>query len=371
MSLAVCTPYVVHESWKPETGEHGYASVKRIRYCYKCGTPVPRDTEACDACGGMEFDEQVVRPSPLDGEEPSIPLPGPWNVVQRWPESTVLSITGGPGTGKSTLVGMLRPDLWMTAEQTPRRAVVTLVRSQHATPETYERVDIAPIRKADDVERRLRDVESGLVALDSLTRAGSWDTQVEILEAMNEWAQSGPDRRVVAILQYNKRGEAAGLNAVEHLVDFCLDAYKDPSGLRVLSCWKNRSGEATARYFKLDEHGVGRPKFEVAAYSVEGDKGEFVLHPWPMKGAIWSELLDVLFGRRRGRNPTRGVAVPGIAGCGLYQPGYERNVLEPADVDERRRFAEEHGLTWWSDRWKSLPEVPDHALVTGDELEAS
>ncbi len=300
---------------------------------------------------------------PPTAEEASIPLPGPWEVLHIWPEATVVSVTGGPGTGKSTLLAMLKPDLWATAEQTPRRAVVTLVRAQRAIAEEYERRDIAPIKTPRDVEARLVDLPGGLFALDSLTRVGAWDEQVRILEVIAEWTHAGEGRRAVVILQHNKRHEGAGLNSVPHLVDACLDVYQDISGLRVLSCWKNRSGDPTARYFQLGADGVRSPDFGRAAWSVEGDAGAYTLHPWPLRGAMWGGVLDALFGRG-GRE--LGVAVPGIAGCGIYQPGYPRNVLEPGDVEQRQRFAEAHGLTWWTERWpEGLPDPvhPDPKVV--------
>lgn len=323
----------------------------RMRYCYSCGIPVPPGDLACSACGDTDFESLIVKPrGSSEREDPSIPLPGPWLVLERWPPSTVVSLTAPPGGGKSSLASLLGPDAWLTSEQTPRRAVDTIARIQAAG---FNRIPVGAIRRPDEVGKVLEaQPDARLVVYDSLSGAGSWDQQVHVLEGIAEWVQAG-ERRALVIVQHNKRGEGAGLNAVQHLVDACLDIYRDPTGRRVLASWKNRAADVGARYFALAAEGVVRCKFDGYSYSVEGEPGLYWLHQWPLPGAKWGELFDVLFERGHG---SRGRAIPGFAGAGRYQPGYDGNVIEPSDVEERRRFAEDHGLTWWRDRWSRLPD---------------
>lgn len=299
-------------------------------HCYDCGSPATPGALTCAGCGGTNFSKGATRPE-REASGGSYDLPWPWDGLGSFPSGSVVALTGGPGSGKSTIGALLKPTTWATAEQTPKQVGPFFRRLSLPVPSVW------PCQSAGSVKDALRDTDAGLFVLDSLTQVGGWQEQAAVLDAITTWTRSAPDRWGLVILQINARGEAAGLLELPHMVDaMCSVAKDEESGLRTLSISKNRNGPLSTRLFGLGARGVVHLTrlARDASYSVEGGPGGYRLHPWPYPGARWAGLLD------KRKPPT------GYASAAIMAPSYERGVLEPGDVDERRAYAESHGLTW-------------------------
>ncbi len=313
-------------------------------FCYDCGAAVPPDCLLCPECGACSFSETETRPRAGVQTPKHADLPWPWTVLHGWPSGFLVSLSGGPGSGKSSLAAVLDPSVWLTSEQTPKQVRVMFDRVAPAG-----RPLICPVSSPAQVADAIDQVAEGLIVLDSLTHCGTWTEQLEILEYLAEWTRARSGRRSLPILQVNAAGDAAGLTAVPHLVDACADLYSDTVGLRRIGTWKNRGGPLDCRYFVVDKDGLNRPPFDRYAWSVEGDPGRYILHAWPLPKARWADVLTGLFERvteSEGGSVAVTVAEPGVAGAGVRVTGYDAGILEPADIADRRRFAEAHGLRW-------------------------
>lgn len=256
-----------------------------------------------------------------------------------WPDGFLIGVYGAKGSGKSTVTGILHPDVWLTSEQTCSQASASLAWAQGAS---WQPIEVVEVATPGDVSANLADIYRGTVVLDSISRVGTLTTQKDALEAVHQWARHETDRRAAVIWQVNERGEPAGLTELQHLVDQICGVAIEESGLRRLHATKNRAGSLGVAYFGLTAKGLERPSFRYS-YSVEGPHGAYQLVPWPSSGARWAGLLDELFERLK-------EARPGLASAGRHVYGYPDGVLLPADVDQRRAFAEAHGLTWYDGR---------------------
>lgn len=302
------------------------------KHCYSCGAALESSALVC-LCGGTLFFANRARPDRVHSA-PTIDLPFPWSaVVESWPEGSLIGLYGPPGSGKSSLAALLRPCAWFTSEQTISQASALLQRLQG---KDYEPTEIRTLSDPEAVKSALADYHQGLVVLDSVTRCGSVNQQLEAMEAIHRWTTAEPDRRALAILQVTKRGEMAGLRELEHLTDAIAGVAVEESGLRRLEASKNRNGGLGTAYFKLGKEGVIKPSFDYS-YSVEGSPGAYALMPWPSPGAKWAGLLD--------REFLEG-ARPGLASAGRFVAGYPGDKLLPADAEDRKKFALAHGLKW-------------------------
>lgn len=299
-------------------------------HCYRCGAPWTAGALACEGCGSTDFTRGGTRPE-AEVSPDSLRLPWPWDGLGCFPAGSVVALTGGPGSGKSTITALLDVATWGTTEQTPVQVGAFFRRLRRPVPLVW------PCSAAAQVKDALRETDRGLFVLDSLTQIGGWTEQASVLHQITEWARSGPHRWGIVVLQINSRGEAAGLLELPHMVDAKLGVtVDDVGGLRTLAASKNRHGPLFSRLFGLGAGGVEQlgALADAASYSVEGSPGAYYLHPWPLPGARWAGLLD------KRKPPT------GYASAAILAPSYARGVLEPADVTERRAYAEAHGLAW-------------------------
>lgn len=350
---------------------HGVHSVNPVRSCYDCGARVPADYLACPDCGSCNLTIGRGRPTRIvDQQAHAIDLPYPWDALGIWPDQTLIALVGPPGSGKSTLAAALDPDLWITTEQTIRLAAIMMDRTgadpeiveidgvtmpdpppvdtRSSTPEQPDgptSVDTSPstLGEADGpVSRRATLPEavgeaSGVVVVDSITEVGHHDEALEGVRWLRQWVDAAPDRRAVVVVGVNAAGRAAGRKAIIHLVDQYVFVRPSEDGSRSFDIQKNRSGPEDNVYFRINAAGVVRPRFPYA-YSVEGSPGSYSLVAYPDKRAKWQGVIEQ---RVKQKQPIRGVA-----GAGTVVPGYPFDLLQPSDVESRRRFAELHGLKW-------------------------
>lgn len=142
------------------------------------------------------------------------------------------------------------------------------------------------------------------------------------------------------IAQFTKQGDMLGPNMLNHMVDVVCTIPDDDLGMRRLSTSKNRFGDLFSRYFALGADGVTEQDFSEYAYSVEGSAGNYSLHLYPQGGAKLAGIFDEL--------SDNGVFIEGYASSAIRCRAYRSGYAQPTDVERRRIFAEDHGLTWVS-----------------------
>lgn len=300
-------------------------------YCYTCGSPWPKDASACPACRGSDRSRGAARPRRA-AENDIVLFDGPWKMIP-WPKQGTVAMYGGPGAGKSSLAGLLQPRRWLTREQEPKPVGDMFRRILPDFMPAVESVDTP-----DDVRRVLSETTRGPVVLDSLTAFGLREALV-VAHLLVKWAQNNNDR-ALAILQLNKDGQAAGYMEIPHLFDAIINVSPDPWGVRAFRVTKSRWCPLESVYWTFDREGkLTIPAFP-ASYSVEGAPGEYWLHPYPLKGAKWNGILGAMNGAD--------ILRPGVASAAIVAGYMPSGFLEPMDVLERKRFAEQNGLAWVS-----------------------
>lgn len=311
------------------------------RYCYACGTPWPEDEICCLSCGGSDPSHGSARPTQAVQND-ALRFDGPWGMLPWIPTGSV-AVFGGPGAGKSSLAALIKPRMWITKEQEPR-PVGDMFR--RLLPDHMPDVRVAD--GAEDVIQALSECEKGPVVVDSLTAFGLKDALI-VAHVLVEWARRKNDR-VLAIVQVNKEGQLAGFMEIPHLFDAVVNVSPDPWGVRAFQVGKSRWSSLGAVYWGFDKDGkIQIPSFN-AAYSVEGEPGDYRLHPFPLKGGKWNGLLTAM--------AEANVLKPGFA-CAATEASYlPSGFLEPMDVAERRTFAERNGLLWLDPATITLP-TPD------------
>jgi len=300
-------------------------------FCYRCGTPWSKDDVLCRACGSRDRGRGVARPT-IATTDDAIHFPWPWQHLP-WPKQGSAVVSGGPGSGKSSLLTLLKPKAWLSREMEPKliRTIFDRV-SPDCVPTVYM------VHNSQTVGDALAQINEGPVALDSLT---ALDTPADALLAAHllvDWAKDHDDRSV-AICQINKQGQAAGFQEIIHLFDVHVELEAEGSGMRTFSLPKSRWSPLFSTYWNFNEHGqIAVPVFDDAAYSVEGSPGGYYLHPFPLKGASWAGLLQLLDDIEELK--------PGCASSAHPARYTDSGFLQPRDWIERKQFAENHGLTW-------------------------
>jgi hypothetical protein len=285
----------------------------------------------CPACKGSDRARGAARPIRPAQNDTAL-FDGPWKLLP-WPKQGTVAMYGGPGAGKSSLAGLLRPTRWLTREQEPK-PVGDMFR--RILPDFMPSVET--VETPEDVKRVLSETQRGPVVMDSLTAFGLREALV-VAHMLVHWAQRNNDR-ALAIIQLNKDGQAAGYMEIPHLFDAIANVSPDPWGVRAFRITKSRWSALESIYWTFDKEGkLTIPEFP-AAYSVEGGPGEYWLHPYPLKGAKWTGVLGALHAAELLR--------PGCASSAIVAGYMPTGFLEPMDIEERRRFAERNGLSWVS-----------------------
>ena len=311
------------------------SSLFPVTHCADCGATSTQNSLTCTTCGsGNTARGGVLKPTKVVPVR-SLPLPWPWDGLGAYPEGAVVSLTGGPGSGKSTIAAVVAgaaPSVtWITSEQTPLQVAAFHRRLSLPIP------SIGTCSTPGQVRDVLRSASTGFVVLDSLTHMGGWTEQAQILHLLRGWCVAEAGRWGLVIMQVNGQGDAAGLMELPHMVEAtCAVSADSMTGLRSLSASKNRNGPLFTRLFGIGPGGLEHVAelAQGASYSIEGGPGAYRLHPWPLPGARWAGLLDKV-------KPGTG-----YASAAILAPSYASGVLEPADVEERRTYAVAHGLTW-------------------------
>lgn len=296
--------------------------------CYDCGSRVPPGELLCRQCGGGDITAGMVRPTRAIETDRGTWM-WPWTLAPI-PPGTCALLAGAKGLGKSSLAALASPTLWFTNEMEPVHVGAMLRRLGVEVPhvEVIEGVD--HLRAALDAAP-----QGSRIVLDSLAELGcGHDGVVDALRHMRSWAQRSGGL-IVAINQITKDGTGQGREALEHVVDQVAYIRADDAGRRRFDVVKNRHGRLVSALIAFGQDGhLDRPQLR-GAYSVEGTPGAYRLVPVPTKGAEWADPFKLA------SPPFEGTASAGRR-AKLYASGW----LLPDDVDERRRFALDHGLRW-------------------------
>ena len=298
-------------------------------YCYNCGTPWNKEEVICPKCGSTQSSKMIARPV-MKTDQDYQTFSFPWNMIP-WPPQGSVCVFGGPGTGKSSISSLIKPKWWITKEQEPKPASHMFDRLTSGwMPE------IAAVDNADEVEDLLMNIKKGPIVIDSLTAFGLKDS-LRIAHLVVNWTRGNNDRSL-SILQATQGGGAAGYTEIPHLYDAVINVSIDPWGVRCFRIHKSRWSGLENAYFTFDENGlITQPEFN-AAYTVEGNAGEYFLHPFPVRGAKWDGIARAL--------SEQNALEPGMASAAQVAAYMPTGFVEPMDHVERRRFAERAGLDW-------------------------
>jgi hypothetical protein len=315
------------------TGDRGKNVIRNKRICYDCAAPInDPDAAYCWRCQGTDIDGRRTKPKHTARRETPA-MPYPWNDVRLRLGGTI-ALSGNKGSGKTTICLAAMPTRILTSEQEPDEVKDTWYRIHPDVP-------CPTIHACYNMEQLYEDLlglDSGdLVVVDSVSAMSSLHESTDVVKRVIERIRTA-QCRCVFILQLNKEGSAFGPNELLHDVDATGQIEQDRFGSRRLVFTKNRHGALTCTYFELGAHGPRRAEFPYA-YSVEGPTGDLQLHLYPLGGAKLGGIFETL--------QEHGVFLEGLASAAVTGP-YRNGFAEPSDVDFRRIFAEQHGLTWVS-----------------------
>ena len=234
--------------------------------------------------------------------------------------------------------GDVRPGRWISSEQEVEQIKDSWYRTHGKEAEPP---NVAYVYTWEDLLEELIGVqEKEIVVVDSITQLGASTHDANVIvkgciEAIRRGQSIG-----VFIAQYTKDGSVAGPNMLGHMVDGVARILRGKDGLRRFTWDKNRMGDEVVTYFTITDRGIERQSWPYA-YSVEGPAGAYELRIYPSKGTThYAGLLD-LIKDQGARLPELGVATAAIVSS-IYPGGY----AEPVDILERKKFAQENGLTW-------------------------
>ena len=230
-------------------------------WCFSCASHLRRGIIKCPNCGSLHIVEEpevFVRndaPPPMEQESinPGWPLSG-----KRMPVCTMLFLSGTAGTGKTTFLSMMGPDVINTNEQSPDKVAVRLKQTNPSHKPCLIRFS------RDKPTLPPGDAVVGLDSSTNLVNGENW-----VVEEFFNWVQckgqykssAGARRWGIVISQATKEGDYAGSATVPHICDFCVHLWGDPwTGYRVADIWKYRFGGIERRYYDLAEQ-VERVQF--------------------------------------------------------------------------------------------------------------
>jgi energy-coupling factor transporter ATP-binding protein EcfA2 len=322
-------------------------AVRNSRVCYNCALPIhEKDIQVCPRCGGSDIDDRRARPWKHELRE-VVTLPHPWGKLSLKKGGTIL-LSGGPGSGKSTICTAAKPSMICSSEQEVEEVAAIWYR---VNPDEKSPM-LSSCTSWEELEDDLLGLGDGdLGIIDSISQLANGPGTSNIMRRSIARIRS-VGAMAIFVTQYTKDGDMFGPNELRHLVDVVASIPDDPTGLRRLAVSKNRFGNLFSTYFSLTGKGVKEQEFKWA-YSVEGPPGRYSLLLYPMSGGKFSGILEVL--ERAGKR------VEGVASAAVASNIYRSGFVEPDDAEWRRLFAEEHGLKWLG------PEEANEILRQQDE----
>lgn len=321
-------------------------SDQKFRYfCFDCASPWPDIREIqCLKCKCTNRTQYKARPK-LDAPTENHRFDGPWKHLP-WPTQGCVCIWGGPGAGKSSLAALIKPLYWFSKEQYPQQTAEMIKRM---TPDHMP--TLVDIENADELDAFLNETLSGPIVIDSISAFPMKDG-MRVTNMLLEWSKKN-NQRVLAILQANSSGGSAGKLEIPHMFDVEIEVNKDVNSIRLFTTNKSRWCALYQVYYAFNRQGkIVAPDFP-AAYTVEQRRnGGYYLHAYPMKGAKWDGLCAIMSELQ--------ILKPQMASAAMTAAYMPEGFLEPPDVIERKRFAEDLGMKWISpkDLLELIPATP-------------
>lgn len=307
-------------------------AIKGGRICFDCATPIHDPAiVSCPFCGCSDLDPRRSKPTKRSKRK-KVDLPHPFKEINIVEGGAIL-LSGGPGSGKTTICTKTRPTVISTSEQEPDQVAEVCRRVNPGEPIPL----ICASTSWEEVEHDFMTLKKGEIGiLDSISQISSGPESSKILSRLLKNVRSA-GAIAIFVTQYTKDGEMLGPNELRHMVDVVASIPDDNSGMRRLAVSKNRFGSLFSAYFTITDTGVEEQKFQYV-YSVEGPPGRYSLHLYPMGGAKFTGILEALQAAK--------VKITGIASAAVASSIYPMGFVEPEDAMWRRKFAEEHGLKW-------------------------
>jgi hypothetical protein len=248
-------------------------------------------------------------------------------------------VWGTPGAGKTTLAAQLWDAVaFQTLEQSPDQIVALLKRLDRRVG----RVRVPTWTEDQGWDLGLPPDWSGAIVLDSVTEAGDERQQLELFAALRS-ASARAGAPAVAIAHATKAGASWGSARLIHAVDVVI-GLSHAGGSRVATATKHRFGPLGSVRYELTPRGGELVKLQ-GYYSVEGHAPAYRLEMWPSPSAQWADPYRQAEGDKALRAK---LGASGVALAARRTAFAESGFSEPPDVEERKSYAAEHGLRWWS-----------------------
>ncbi len=330
----------------------------QLGYCVRCGTPRnPRDLHNCPACGDTDWDPFTVTPLVVPGDT-RFSLPPPYDGTKgEW--GRAFGLRGPKGVGKSTLMAELcrlgfpsdeHPEWgggawWITGEESANQVKIRNKRIGLGTVTVHHLDPHRPHLGMNAFYSKVAGNPPKVVVLDSASILGPIEG-LRVCERLKMWAQI--NQAIVGIIvQLNKAGEAAGFEALGHLLDAWGFVKTGRSGIRTIGLDKNRFGELFNKHWRFSPAGeIAGVSFEHRVLTVTGEPGSYELLPYPLNDKkkmheFWKYLGD-LIGNEVGVLPD----YLGYATAGIRAPFLPCGFEIPDDWPDRKRYVELHGVQW-------------------------
>ncbi|MCB9759739.1 MAG: hypothetical protein H6739_07840 [Alphaproteobacteria bacterium] len=292
-------------------------------YCLRCGRArLPREWSC--PCGGSVYGDALRNQE--GAQAPSV-LRGLLGQVTLLPPGGVMLLYGPRGSGKSTvaLQGFERP------------AVVTTEMGADLVLAYAKRLGVSCAIAAEpafDEEAGWRWphgwADADGVVVDSVTVG----EPLALFEAAAAWGRAA-GLAVICVSQVTVKGEARGGSQLAHKADVVVRLVPD-AGARELVVEKSRFGPQGSMRFRLGDDGPHRAG--AFYFTVTGDYPAYRLDPYPWTG---SEVWEAVERGELDRAPDPPVA------CAARRSALYGGWVEPPDIEDRRAFAERHGVTFW------------------------
>lgn len=266
--------------------------------------------------------------------------------LTRLPPGEAGVLSGEPGTGKTTSGLTAFPDVrYLALEVSGVLAAAYCQRLGVRHGGIYDRSHLATATDR-PLEHRLGldEIPGGYLLVDSL---GVFEFEaLEAFQAIMSWCRRTGGRALV-IQHATKDGRVAGAQKVLHAGEVTIWLSHRRDGLIQARTLKSRWAPTRSRTFALD---AGRPSSTAGRFvSVEGPVGgPYELAPWPTAPGVrapswaggWAAAERIARKLRRAVHQLEPPAACACAESALYAGG----LVDAPDVDQRARFAEEHGI---------------------------
>lgn len=312
-------------------------AIRNARVCVDCGHGInDQKLNICPRCDSQDISDRHSSPICIKSDE-GLHLAFPFDGITMLPGTTML-LSGYKGSGKTTsLLKMAggKQHRILSSEQQASAIAKTWYRIH---TEDAERPNISHCYSWSDLLIDIEGLDPGeIVIVDSISQLATGHQTPGVVKAVIEGVRQA-SAYAFFITQFTKSGDPLGPSELGHLVDVTAFIPQDKKmGTRRLVIDKDRNGIAHGRYYKLGARGPEPEVFEYG-YTIEGPAGDYRMHLYPLGGAVFGGIMDTLAGI--------GYNLEGTASCAISCNGYKLGYAQPSDIAERRRFAENHGLSW-------------------------